>query len=195
VTAASLRYAPEFRVDIEGEPVPAALRASISGVSYQNSLEGADRVELTLVNENLRWLDHALLALDSDLRLSIGYAPDPLEQVFVGEIVGRTASFPSSGVPSLTVAAQDRLQRLQQGNKVRWFAIPIPTVGNLALPDPVVAPIVSLENGLIPILDPVGAALAVLLGGVDAIAAAADPNSAQKVIRMQAGDSDFDFLQ
>jgi hypothetical protein len=195
VTAANLRYAPEFRVDIEGEPVPAALRASISGVSYQNSLEGSDRVELTLVNENLRWLDHALLALDNDLTLSIGYAPDPLEQVFVGEIVGRTASFPSSGVPSLTVAAQDRLQRLQQGNKVRWFAIPIPTVGNLALPDPVVAPIVSLENGLIPILDPVGAALAVLLGGVDAIAAAADPNSAQKVIRKQDGESDYDFLQ
>jgi phage protein D len=189
----NLRYAPEFSLTINDAPIPAALRASITSVNYQTGLEGADRVELALVNEKLRWLDHPLLALDNSLTLSIGYAPDPLHQVFVGAIVSQSTSFPSSGLPTLTVAAQDRLQRLQQGTKARWFAIPLPS-GNLALPDPAVAGIVGLENGLIPIFDPVGAALAILLGGAGAITAAGDLDALQRVVRKQENESDFDFL-
>jgi len=191
---ATPRYVPDFRVRIGSAPLPAALRASVSSVSYQTGLAGADRVELALVNEHLRWLDHPLLALDQNLTLALGYAPEPLEQVFVGEIVGQSAAFPSSGGPTLTVVAQDRMRRLQQGTKVRWFAIPVASVGNFPLPDPAVAGIISLENGLIPILDPVGAALSILLGGVEAAVALSDPNGAQKIIRKQAAESDFDFL-
>src|SRR5512139_3780204 len=101
--SASMRYAPEFHLRINGEPVPAALRASISGVSYQTGLEGADRVELSIFNENLRWLDHQLLRLDNELKIEMGYAPDPLRQMFVGEIVALSPSFPSNGTPMLTV--------------------------------------------------------------------------------------------
>lgn len=190
----NLRYAPDFRISINSQPVPAELRASVTSVSLQSGLEGSARVELDLMNENLRWLDHALLRLDNDLVLSVGYAPDPLTQVFSGQIVGHTANFPSSGVPTLSVAAQDRMQTLQEGKKARWFAVPIPTVGNFALPDPAVAAIVSGENALIPILDPVGAALAVLLGGAGAIISPGDADAGQKVIRHQANESDFDFL-
>lgn len=190
-----LRFAPDFSISINGQAVPATLRASATSVSLQSGLEGSARVEIDLVNENLRWLDHSLLRLDNDLVLRLGYAPDPLEQVFAGQIVGHDARFPSSGVPTLRVAAQDRLHTLQEGTKARWFAIPIPTVGNFALPDTAVAGIVSLENGLIPIFDPVGAALSVLLGGAGTVVSAGDADTAQKVIRHQAGESDFDFLQ
>ena len=191
---ANLRFAPDFLIGINGQTVPAALRASVTSASLQAGLEGSARVELSLLNENLRWLDHPLLNLDNELVLNMGYAPDPLAQVFVGQIVGQTASFPSSGVPTLTVVAQDRMQNLQEGKKARWFAIPIPEVGNFALPDPAVAGIVGLENGLIPILDPIGAALAVLLGGAGTIVSPGDPDAGQKVIRHQAEESDFDFL-
>lgn len=187
-------FVPEFQIEIENRRIPAALRASISGVSHQAGLEGSDRVELTVVNENLRWLDHPLLTIDNTLKLNLGYLPDSLEQVFVGQIVGQSASFPGSGAPTLTVNAQDRMQRLQEGDKVRWFAIPVPTIGNFPLPDPLTADIVAVENGLIPINDPIGAALAVLLGGVEAVAAIGDPDAMQKVIRKQDGESDFDFL-
>lgn len=192
---ANLRYAPEFSLQINDAPVPAALRASTTGVTHTTGLDGADRVELQLINENLRWLDHPLLKLDNNLTLSIGYAPDPLEQVFVGKIVSQSASFPASGQRTMTVAAQDRMENLKQGGKVRWFAIPTPSLGNFALPDLAVAGIVSAENGLIPIFDPVGAALSVILGGVSAAAAVADPDNAQKVIRKQNGESDYDFLK
>lgn len=188
------RYAPEARVTIDGSPLPAALRASLAGVTLETGLEGADRVELTLVNERLRWLDHPLLRLDRTLTLDLGYAPDSLEQLFVGEIVAVAPSFPQGGAPTITVVAQDRLRRLQQGKKVRWFAIPIPTVGQFPLPDLAVGGIVSLEHGLLPIYEPVGAALSVLLGGVEAIAAIGDPAAAQKTIRRQPGESDYTFL-
>ncbi len=188
-------FAPDFRILINGEPAPAALRASVTSVSFQSALEGSARVELGLLNENMRWLDHPLLRLENDLKLEIGYAPDPLVQVFGGEIVGHTASFPSSGVPVINVVAQDRINRLQQGTKVRWFAIPITSVTNFALPDLAVAGIVSAENGLIPIVDPVGAALSILLGGAGAVVSITDTDAGQKVIRHQAEESDFDFLK
>jgi hypothetical protein len=194
MNVASLRYIPDFRLELNGSPVPAAMRASIISIKHETGLEGADRVEITLVNENLRWLDQPLFALDTTLVLSLGYAPAPLEQMFVGEVVAQSADFPSNGPPTVTVVAQDRRQRLQQGNKLRWFAIPIPSIGNFPLPDLATAPLVSLENLLIPIIDPVGAAIAVLLGGIEAIGTISDPSSAQKFIRKQANESDYKFL-
>ena len=188
------RFAPEFQVMINGAPLPAAMRASIAGASYQTGLEGADRVELTLVNDNLRWLDHPLFALDNSLELAIGYAPDPLARVFVGEIVGQSATFPSSGGPTLTVVAQDLLHRLQTGTGARWFAIPIPFLANYPLPDIAVAGLVGLEHLLIPIFDPIGAALSVLVYGVQVVAALGDPTKMQFVIRKQADESDYTFL-
>ena len=195
IDVARLRYAPDFRVAIGGAPVPAALRASLSSVTFQSGLEGADRVELTLVNEKLRWLDHPLLALDQQVALSAGYAPDPLKQIFVGEVVSSSATFPSTGVPTLVVAAQDRRQRLQQGTKVRWFARNVTCQGNFPIPDMAVAGIVSLENRLIPIFDPVSAALGILLGAADEAIAMGDPNKMQQIIRKQQGESDYDFLR
>src|SRR5689334_8504867 len=130
----NLRYAPEFQLTISGRPAPRELRASVTAVRLTNGFEGADRLEVSLVNENLRWLDSPLLALDNNVAVEMGYAPDPLSQLFVGEIVTKSATFPSSGPPMLEVAAQDRRRKLQEGKLARWFAIPIPNFGNLPLP-------------------------------------------------------------
>src|SRR5581483_6364099 len=73
-------------------------------------------------------------------------------------------------------------------------AIPLPCPGNLPLPDIATASIVTLENLMLPIFDPVGAALSIILGGVDTFVAVTDPYSAQKVIRKQANESDYAFL-
>ncbi|MCY7353872.1 MAG: hypothetical protein LH470_02070 [Lysobacter sp.] len=190
----SLRFVPEFRLWIDGEPVPASLRAAITSVTQASGMEGADRVEIALANEGLRWLDNGLLKVDRALKLELGYADEPLTQVFVGEIVALEASFPGGSAPTFTVVAQDKRHRLSQGTKVRWFAIPIPTVGNFGVPDPITAMAVTAENGMIPVIDPVGAAIAVLLGGVDAVVSITDPGSAQKFIRKQVNESDYDFL-
>jgi len=184
-------YAPEFRIDIGGERIPPALRGAVSRISYTDGIEGADRVEITIANDGLRWLDHPLLQVDQPFALSLGYAPDPLERVFVGEITGVSATFPGGGMPTLTVVAHDFLQRLTTGTKDRGFLLDIPTIGQFPLPDPAVTSLVAATNLLIPANDPVGAALSFL---TLLLSFAANPDEARKGVRMQRAQSDFDFL-
>jgi uncharacterized protein len=183
--------APEFSVRINGDAIPAALRGSIVSIGYTDGIEGADRVEMTVANASLRWLDHPLLQVDNGFRLSIGYAPGPLEEVFVGEITGVEPSFPGSGMPTIRISAQDFLQRLQHGTKDRSFRIKIPSVGNFPLPDAVVAALVSGANELLPALDPVGGTLSTLIGLATFLAF---PQFAQMAVRKQSGVNDFQFL-
>ena len=190
------RYAPEFSLRVGGAPAPAELRASVTSVRLESSFGAADRVELTLSNEQLRWLDHPLLKLDTELALSVGYAPDPLEQLFVGEIVGHAATFPVGGLPTLTVSSQDRRVRMQDGTKRRSFAIPVTKTTNAPVPDVDVASLVAGESLLVPEFDPVGAALSVILGGASAIASAAGGTDVlQNAVRTQDRETDFDFLK
>lgn len=184
-------YAPDYRIQISGEDIPAVLRASIISVNYQDGLEGADRVEVTVANEGLRWLDHPLLQIDNGFKLSIGYAPDPLEEVFVGEITGVEPTFPSGGMPTIKVVAHDFLQRLTHGTKDRAFRISIPSIGNFPLPDVAVASIVAATDLLIPYPDPIGGALSVLTTVATYVVA---PQAAQKGVRVQENQSDFEFL-
>ena len=186
-----MRLAPEFAIGIGGDAIPAALRGAITSVSYTDGMEGADRVEVSIANPSLQWLDHPMLQVDNAFRLSIGYAPGPLEEVFVGEITGIEPSFPGSGIPTIRLTAQDALQRLQHGTKDRSFRIKIPSVGNFPLPDPAVAALVSGTNLLVPDLDPIGGALSTLISLSTFLAF---PQFAQMAVRKQSGTNDFQFL-
>jgi hypothetical protein len=187
------QYAPDYRLQLDGRPIPAGLRGSITGVSHISALEGPDRVEISVANQYLRWTDHPLLEPGVPVRLSLGYNPERFEQVFVGEIVSVQASFPADGLPTLTVAAHDRFERLRESVKSRWFAIPFPFLKNGPIPDPAIAAMVSAENRLMPIIDPVGAALSVILYGASVIASVGD--EVQTLVRRQDGESDLEFLQ
>lgn len=180
-----------FTIQIDGANLPAALRGAITSVTWTAGIEGSDSVEVTFANQNLQWLDNPLLAVDNGFTLSIGYAPDPLELVFVGEITGVEPSFPNGGMPTIHVTAHDFLQRLTHGKVDRTFAIKLPTIGTIPLPDPVVTALMSATNLLIPDPDPIGAALSTLMSLVSYIMA---PQEAQYSVRTQSGVSDFDFL-
>src|SRR5262245_27242911 len=171
------KYAPEYRIEIGGDQIPPAMRASVMKISYQDGIEGADRVEVTLANEGFQWLDHPLLQVDNEFNLAIGYAPDPLEDVFFGEITGINVSFPNSGIPTVTVVAHDLLQRLTHGTKDRSFALSLPCIGKFPLPDLVIAELVGFTNLLVPTVDLTGVALSFL---TLVIAYALDPIEAKK---------------
>jgi phage protein D len=168
---AAERYVPDFRLEIGGEEVPRAVRSAINGISYQDGHQAADRVEVTLANVDLRWLQHhikglgvttfptampvapdnvlpkvpgGLFDLDNSVRLALGYAPGPLEEVFQGEITGVEASFPADGMPTLTVVAHDAMHRMLQGKYGRGFG---------PLPDFIIASILAFESRLIPIIE------------------------------------------
>jgi len=185
------QFGPQFTMQVGGANLPAGLRGAISSVTWTTALEGADSVEVTFANPNLQWLDNPILAVDQPFNLSVGYAPDPLEKVFVGEITGVEPSFPSGGMPTIRVTAHDFLQRLTHGQVDRAFYIQIPESVTIPLPDPAVAAIVSGSNLLIPDLDPVGGVLSTLMTLASYIAA---PDEPQKWVRKQQSTSDFDFL-
>src|SRR5437667_4488491 len=126
-------YAPEFQIKVNGDRIPAALRGCVTRVSYQDGLEGADRVEVTLANEDLRWLDHPLLQMDNGFWLSIGLAPDPRGEGFAGGFNGANAPFPKGGWRRLTSLPHDSLQRLPKARRIARLALRIPCIEKFPL--------------------------------------------------------------
>ena len=167
-------YVPDFEVQLDGQAVPADMRASVISVRFDESLEGADRVEVQFANQGLRLLDHPLLQLKKGVELSLGYQPNGLRHVFKGEVSGVDPVFPSTGMPTVTISAHDFMFRLTEGNKQRAFP--------WYLPDSLVAVIVAAENFLITEPDPAAA----LVGSL---------NIFNKRPRYQYKQSDFKFLR
>ena len=198
-------YAPDFAVHVNGDPLPAMVRAAVTGISYQDGQNEADRVEIDLANPNLVWLRQHIRGLgfqpfptavrigafpgigappagvfdiDNKLELAIGYAPDPLRPMFEGEITGIEASFPNGGMPTMKVVAHDYLNRLARGTKSRGFGL---------LPDFLIASILSVESRLVPLIDPAITTASTALSAINLIFSGSG--------RKQAGVSDLQLLQ
>jgi phage protein D len=202
--ASQPRFAPEFRLAINSAEIPAALRASVTSVKYEDGKQAADRVEVGIANVDLRWLQKhirglgfqpfpsgvavgpmrvdpgpdGLFDVDNRLTLALGYAPGPLEEMFDGEVTGVLASFPSGGVPTMTLVAHDKLHRLTQGSWARGFG---------PLPDLVIAGILSAENLLLPALDPALTAASTAIAAINYIFGGTGIK--------QKGQSDFEFMK
>src|SRR5262245_9265679 len=192
-------YAPDFSVQINDADIPAALRSCVTSVRYEDGIptmltegdkdgsKAADRVEIEFANPNLRWLQNHIRGigfrpfptgvklgpvrlpdaqvgnvfdLDNTLSLKVGYAPGQREHLFFGEVTGVQADFPATGIPTITLVAHDFMQRLTQGKIARGFSI---------LPDFVIAAIMSVENLLVPMIDPVVLAESTATAVLDAI--------------------------
>jgi hypothetical protein len=96
MSAVLSRYAPEFAVRIGGEAIPAALRAAITGVRYEDGVPSmvahdkdddgagaADRVEIDIANVDLRWLARHIRGL--------GFRPIPTD-LKIGPLRAKNAS-------------------------------------------------------------------------------------------------------
>jgi uncharacterized protein len=165
-------YVPEFKIQINQRDLPAVLRSAVTSVRYEQGSNAADRVEIGLANPDLRFLQEHIRGLgfqpfptgvrvgplssssltpkgsfdiDNKVTLAMGYAPDPLQDMFSGEITGVQASFPNGGMPTMTLVAHDYLHRLSEGSYARGFG---------PLPDFIIASILSAENLLLPFVEP-----------------------------------------
>jgi phage protein D len=138
-------YIPDFVARVDGQTLPAQLRAAVTSVRFDESIEGSDRVELALADPSLLLEFFALLDIGVRIDLELGYRPDRLSHVFAGDVTGVEPSFPSSGMPSVTVTAHDFMSRLHQGTKTRGFSY--------ELTDSIIASIIAAENGLIAVPD------------------------------------------
>ena len=57
------RYVPDYEVRINDDPLPAAVRSTVSSVRYEDGRNAADRVEVELANPDLRWLQRHIRGL------------------------------------------------------------------------------------------------------------------------------------
>jgi phage protein D len=138
-------YVPDYSLDLGGQPVPADVRTRVMSIRFEESMEGANRVEVELANPDLRLLDRSLLDLDVRLDLSLGYRPSSVRHVFTGTVTGVEPAFPQSGMPTVLLSAHDATDRLSEGTKQRTFPY--------YLTDSVIAAIVAAENQLVTIPD------------------------------------------
>jgi phage protein D len=197
-------YVPQYRVQINDQDLPGPVLTAVTSVRYQDGRNAADRVEIGIANPNLRLLRNHIRGLgfhpfpsavsmgpirvgespagtfdlDNKLTLAVGYAPDPLESMFEGEVTGVTVNFPAGGMPTMTLVAHDYLNRLQRGKYARGFGF---------LPDALIAAILGAENFLIPAIDPAIIAGSTALAAVNYIFGGTG--------RKQRGQSDFELLQ
>ncbi|MFF0739586.1 phage late control D family protein [Streptomyces sp. NPDC004111] len=169
------RYVPGFALTLDGRPAPPALRTLITAVRFEEALEGANRVEVTLAVPDPGLLDHPLLDLDVRLGLALGHHPSPLTSVFAGTTTGVEPAFPPTGLPELLLSAHDATSRLSAGSRERGFPH--------YLTDSAVAALVAAENGLLKTPDPESAALT----GAAALLT--------RRPRFQHKESDYDFLR
>jgi uncharacterized protein len=203
-TALALAHVPEYRIRINDQDLPAAVRGAVTSVRYLDGVNAADRVEVGLANPDLRWLQGHIRGLgfrpfptgvkigpvraldaapegtfdiDNKLTLSMGYAAGGLEDLFEGEITGVNVSFPNGGMPSMTLVAHDYLHRLSQVGAGRGFG---------PLPDFVIASILSAENLLLPLIDPAIVGMSTAIAAINYIFGGSG--------RKQKGQTDLEFL-
>jgi phage protein D len=172
-------YIPDFELKLSGRPIPAELRARVSRVRFDESLQAADMVQVEFADPGHRYLDDRIFDITTEIEISLGYRPRGLQSVFVGNVTSIEPTFPQSGMPTITITAHDFMQRLTRGTKDRCFPYYVP--------DAVIAAIVAVENQLIPAPDPASLAL------TGAIAALGRFNG--RPMRYQHRKSDYDFLR
>jgi phage protein D len=185
--SASVQFVPDYDVVINSQQIPASLRSSISSITFESGMDAASRVEIQIANPGLSWLQNhinglgflpfqtgalpgavaaqdnqpaGLFDMTNTLSLSLGYADATLADVFDGEITGIEANMQAGEMPTLTVVAMDRLNRLAQGSYGRGFG---------ALPDALIAIILGAENLLLPAIDPTLAAASTAIAVVNFI--------------------------
>lgn len=189
-------YMPEFEVLLDrSDKQDRDLRSVITSVSLTTGLDGADRVELAIANQARVWLDKPQLAIGTPFVLNLGYKPGPLVQMFAGEITGVAASFPSSGVPQLTVTAQDKRHRMKQGRQAGWHEESVPQLSNKPKSDEQLTLQVAGTHNLTVRREPISSKIAAIVTAAAQIGFASDFDSQQKAIRRQMNESDYDVLR
>ena len=118
-------FAPTFQVEVNGSRLAADVSANVEDLSVVTSPNTLDTFHLTIANTypRMRWThtpEADLFREGNAVMISFGYV-DELEVLFDGEITTVSPSFPSSGVPTLSVDGHTRLHWLQRGKNTRTF--------------------------------------------------------------------------
>jgi Bacteriophage probable baseplate hub protein len=121
-------YAPAFEIMAAGADVVRTLHLEITSVRVETMLEGADRFSFVINNgfdiskrEFLRVGGRTLpefFEFGAPVEIRMGYGDrSALELMLTGIVTELSTSFPSSGLPELTVSGYDHSYRLMKGSE------------------------------------------------------------------------------
>jgi phage protein D len=102
-----------------GTDAPEEMLRSIEEVIVEDNLNLPTVMTLVLADPGLRWIDHATLAVGTELEVLMGRG-DGRERVGIGEIVALELE-QRPGTSRVVVQAFDRSHRLHRGRRVRTF--------------------------------------------------------------------------
>ena len=110
-------YAPEFRLEIEGQELDPASKADVLEIKVEMSIDELTSVDVKLNNYDdttfdLKWSDSPRFQIGNLAHLQLGYA-ERLVSMLRGPITALTPEFLSDGPPTLGVRFMDSLVRLK----------------------------------------------------------------------------------
>ncbi len=119
-------YAPQFSVTVNGSELAAEVSQNVQQITVVRSVKSEeDHCTLTVANPapKMRWThtdDAHLFWIGGEIRVAMGYVDD-LQEVMMGAITSVSATFPNSGMPTISVTGTSKVQKLNGDQKTRTF--------------------------------------------------------------------------
>lgn len=104
--------APRYLISVEGTKLKEDVTAYISSVEYEEEQSASSKISLEVLNKDFRFLDDRVFAEGNVIDLWMGYAGKPLHFMNRGIVTNPDPRFPRSGIPRMTVVANDASQNL-----------------------------------------------------------------------------------
>lgn len=114
------KLVPDFKVKVNGQPLPSPLNTLLRSVEVQQSLHLIDMAVLELDNPDGRIADATEFAKGNEVEIEIGWI-GAIAWAFKGDIVSVEPVFPLAEQPLVRIRAYDRLHRYRRGRKQRTF--------------------------------------------------------------------------
>lgn len=210
-------YAPDYRVEIDGDELPAAVRNAVTSVRYEDGIgsllvnpsdeEGtgaADRVEIELANPDLRWLQRhirglgfrpfptniktqSIRAVDFDEGLFNIDNKLSLQMGYIGDQLGHMFDGEITGIEADFPNTGMPVLRIVAHDYLHRLAQGKYGRGFGPIPDFLIASLISAENLLLPAIDPVVSAASTATAALNFIFKGTG--------RKQAGQSNLQLLK
>lgn len=113
-------YAPNYQILVDGEDIFSEHLIEITNVSFDDTLEGADRFSFSINDLEVRWLDSELFEPGKVVEIKMGYV-DELATMIVGEIISLRPNFPTDGTPQLEISGYDLSHQFTRVREHRSF--------------------------------------------------------------------------
>ena len=113
-------YAPNYQILVDGKDILREHFIEITNVTFEDTLEGADRFSFSISDPGVESIDSDLFEPGKIVEIKMGYV-DQLATMIVGEIISLRPNFPTDGTPQLEVSGFDLSHQFTRVREQRHF--------------------------------------------------------------------------